>query len=29
MREMIFGERPTFKHILELLREIEAIVNET
>lgn len=27
MREMIFGEPPTFEHLLELLREIERHVN--
>jgi hypothetical protein len=27
MNEMIFGEPPTFRHLLEVLREIESQVN--
>lgn len=27
MREMIFGEPPTFAHVLDVLREIEVAVN--
>lgn len=29
MREMIFGEPPTFEHLLDVLREIEDAVNTT
>jgi hypothetical protein len=28
MREMIYGEAPTFRRLLEVLREIDSQVNE-